>query len=144
MKFWHFGILTHDVDETIDFLCAPGGEERGKWKVFDAVFPAEDMVTGEGGKLRIAIGRVGGIFYELIQPLDDTSYHAGQIKARGAGFNHCAYYCEDGFDETVAGLIAAGGRIVWEAKHGDEHPCYIESNGTVLEIINVYPFFPED
>ena len=144
MKFWHTGLLVHDIEETLGFLCAPSGGDRSKWSVFDVEFPPDEMITGEGGKLRVAIGRVGGVVYELLQPLDKTSYHARQLEERGAGFHHCAYYCEGDFDETVAKLLAAGGRMVWEAKHGDEHPCYIEAGGVVFEIINICPFLPEE
>ena len=144
MKFWHTGLLVHDIDETLDFLCAAPGGDRGKWTVIDVEFPQSEMIVGDGGKLRAAFGRVGGVVYELLQPLDDSSYHAKQLEEQGAGFHHCAYYCEDDYDDTVANLVASGGRIVWEAKHGDEHPCYIEAGGIVFEIINVCPFLPEE
>jgi len=144
MKFWHTGLLTGDIEQTLDFLCSTPASDRSKWTMFDVEFPPDEMITGDGGQLRVAVGRVGGVVYELLQPLDDTSYHARQLKTRGAGFHHCAYYCEGDFDETVASLISSGGHIVWEAKHGDELPCYIESCGTIFEIINLCPFMPEE
>ena len=144
MKFWHIGILTQDIDETLCFLCAPDGGDRDKWAVFEIEFPADEMVTGDGGKLRAAFGRVGGIVYELLQPLDSGSYHARQLEIRGSGFHHCAYICEDDMDKTIAAFLEKGGKIVWEARHGDEHACYVDINGTVLEIINCCPFMPEE
>ena len=144
MKYWHIGLLTPDIDETINFLCAASGAPRDKWAIFEIEFPQSVMVTGDGGKLRAAFGRVGGIAIELLQPLDDSSYHAKTLKARGPGFHHVAYVCEDNMDEKVKELLSAGGRIVWEARLGNEHPCYIESAGetAVLEIINCCPFDP--
>ena len=146
MKFWHNGILTADLDKTIDFLSAATGAPRDKWTIMEAEFPQSEMLTGGGGKLRIGFGRVGGVVTELLQPLDDSSYHAIALKARGPGFQHCAYICEDDQDEVISALVNAGGRIVWDFRHEDDHACYIEASdgNAVLEIINHCPFMPEE
>jgi len=147
MKFWHNGVLTPDIDKTIDFLCATTGSKREKWTIIDEIeFPAENMVTGDGGKLRAAFGRVAGIVVELLEPLDEGSYHAKQLKARGPGFHHNSYICEHNMDAVVASMLKTGGRIVWEFRKGDEHACYIEASdgSAVCEIINCCPFMPEE
>ena len=146
MKFWHNGVLTPDIDKTIDFLCAASGSPRDKWMVMEVEFPQSMMVNGDGGKLRVAAGRAGGVVIELLQPLDDLSYHAKALKARGPGFHHNAYICEDNQDEVIASLLAEGGRIVWEFRNGNERACYVEAAGgnAVLEIINICPFMPEE
>jgi len=146
MYFWHTGILTYDIEKTLDILCELPGTDRDKWTIFEVDFPDEEMVTGDGGRLRVAIGRIGGtggVVYELLQPMDDKSYHAKKLKERGPGVHHGAYVCEEGQKETVAALLERGGKIVWECMHGDERCCYVECNGTVMEIINVCPFMPE-
>ena len=144
MYFWHNGILTHDVDKTIDFLCAATGAPRDGWTVMEIDFAQSCMIKGAGGKLRAAFSRVGGVVIELLQPLDDHSYHAGALKARGPGFHHNAYVCENDQDETLARLVKAGGKIVWEFLNEGEHACYVEAGGgnAVLEIINRCPFMP--
>jgi len=145
VKFWHNGVLTPDIDKTIDFFCAADGTPREKWTIMEIEFPQSKMSAGDGGKLRAAFGRVGGIVVELLQPLDSCSYHAKALKTRGAGFHHNSYICEDGIDSAIAALLACGGRIVWEFRSGDEHACYIEAaeGNAVLEIINCCPFMPE-
>ena len=146
MQFWHTGILTHDIDSAIDFICAAFSSTHDKWTIMEAEFPQSKMIRGSGGKLRIAFGRVGGTVIELLQPLDDTSYHAHTLKTRGPGFHHNAYICGDDLDSTIETLTLQGGRVVWEFQDGDEHPCYIESKGgdIVFELINVCPFMPEE
>ena len=146
MKFWHNGVLTPDIDKSIDFLCAASGAPREKWMIMEAVFPQAKMVNGDGGKLRVAMGRVGGIAVELLQPLDDLSYHAKVLKQRGPGFHHNAYICEENQEDVLTSLLAEGGQIVWEFRNGDERACYVEALGgnVVLEIINICPFMPED
>ena len=146
MEFWHNGILTSDVDNTIAFLCAASGAPRDKWTVMDIDFPQSKMLCGDGGTLRVAFGRVGGVVIELLQPLDDCSYHAKALRTRGAGFHHNAYVCEDNMDEALASLLAGDGRKVWEFRDGDEHACYIEADdgSAVLELINRCPFMPDE
>ena len=146
MKFWHNGILTVDLEKTIEFLGAAGGMPREKWTIMEAEFRQANMLAGDGGKLRIAFGRVGGIVTELLQPQDATSYHAKALKARGPGYQHCAYICEDDQEEVISELQKTGGRIVWDFKNGNERACYVESadGSAVLEIINHCPFMPEE
>lgn len=146
MKFWHTGILTDDLEKTLKTLCAIPGVKREKFMEFEMEMLQSEMLVGTGGKLRIAAGRIGGIVHEVIQPLDDLSYQAKTLKARGPGFQHAAYVCEDNLDEVIASFIAAGGRIVWEAKHEGEHVVYVESGdgGTVWEFIDVCPMMPEE
>ena len=145
MKFWHNGVLTPDVEKTINFLNAASGRTRNDWTVFDIEFPQSNMETGKGGKIRAAFGRVGGIAYELLQPMDESSYHAKTLAKRGPGFHHNSYICEDNMDEVLAALLAAGGQKVWEFRKDAEHACYIEAAGgnAVLEIINCCPFMPD-
>jgi len=145
MKFWHNGILTSDIEKTINFFCTMPHASRDKWTIMEIEFSQSDMTIGDGGKLRAAFGRVGGIVVELLQPLDDHSYHAKTLKARGPGFHHNAYICEDNQDEVIDALLAEGGRIVWEFKRANERAVYIESadGSAILEIINICPFMPE-
>ena len=146
MVFWHNGILTSDVYKTMDFLNQASNSDRSKWTVMDIDFPQSKMLAGGGGKLRAAFGRVGGIVVELLQPLDNNSYHAKALKTRGPGFHHNAYICETSMDETKGALLSAGGRIVWEFQDGHDHACYIEAGGSdvVLELINNCPFMPDE
>ena len=146
MKFWHNGILTADVDKTINFLCAANNTTRDKWTIMEIEFPQSNMLTGDGGRLKAAFGRVGGIVIELLQPLDDYSYHAKALRIRGPGFHHNAYICESDHETKITELLEAGGRKVWEMKRGDDHACYIEApdGNAVLEIINHCPFMPEE
>ena len=146
MRFWHSGVLTVDIEATVDFICAASGMTQDKWNVMEVEFPKSKMLAGEGGELRVAIGRVAGMPVELLQPLDDLSYHAKILRERGPGFHHNAYIIEEGQEEAIAALVAAGGKIVWEMLSGEEHVYYVEAadRSAVLEIINCCPFMPEE
>jgi hypothetical protein len=144
MKHWHVGILTPDIDGSMDAICAMSGTPRESWMLTEIEFGDVEMVFGDGGRLRSALGRVGGIVYELLQPTDDRSYQAKAMKSRGPGFHHNAYICEDDQDAVVNAMKASGAKVVWETRHGNEHVYYLEfPDKTVWEIINCCPFMPE-
>ena len=146
MYHWHNGILTSDIEKTIKGFCAIPGVTRDLWTLGEVYFPPQEMVAGGGGRLKTAFARIGSIVYELLEPLDDTSYHAAALRKCGPGLHHAAYVCEDKLDEVIAAQLAAGGKIVWEVRRGDtEHAVYIESeDGSMIwEFIDVCPFMPE-
>ena len=145
MEHWHIGILTPSIEKSLDLLCGMPDTQREGWTTNEIEFLASDMIVGDGGRLRIAMGRIGGIVYELIQPIDDCSYHAKAMNLRGPGIHHSAYFCDDNHqNDIVKNLKAGGGRVVWEAKHKEEHVYYIElHDGTIWEIINCCPFMPD-
>jgi len=144
MYFWHTGLLTGDADKMIGDFCNLPGVGRGDWKIRDAVFPPDKMVTGSGGELRVAYARVNGVVVELLQPLDATSYHAAEFRKKGPGLHHIAYVCPDDQDEAVMSLLEHGGKIVWEFQNEGERAVYVETaDGMIFELINTCPFMPE-
>ena len=144
MRYWHVGILTEDAEGAARAFCAVQGTPLENWRFAEVEFAQSEMRIGDGGRLKSAVGRVGGLVYEFLQPLDDCSYHAQVLRARGPGLHHAAYICEEDQAETVEALLAAGWRTVWEAQHGGEHVCYLEAPGeaAVWEIVNCCPFLP--
>jgi hypothetical protein len=146
MKYWHTGFLSHDAEKAVSFFCSLPGVSREDWSIFEVCFEQNEMVVGNGGPLKVAMGRVGGIGYEIIQPLDDKSYHGEQLKKHGALLHHIAYVCEEDQQDAVRSMLADGGKIVWEAIHHgpeqDEHVYYIrsEKNGLIYELLNCCPF----
>lgn len=143
MYFWHTGILTRDIDSTINDFCRLSGGARDDWTVMELDF--REPIVGAGGKLKAAFARVGGVVYELLQPLDTVSFHAVQLDNKGPGLHHIAYVCPDGMDAAIEGLLRAGGEIMWEFRQGDEHACYVKApdGSLIYELINVCPFMPE-
>lgn len=146
MKFWHIGILTPSIEKTLDTLCAIPGVTRSAWTINEIEFSPSEMIVGKGGRLRTAMGRVSGIVYELIEPMDEHSYHAAELQRKGPGLHHAAYVCEGNQDAIVESYKASGSQMVWEAQHGTEHVCYMEAadGSTIWEFINTLPFMPED
>lgn len=146
MKYWHTGFLSRDVEKTVSYFCSLPGVSKDDWTIFEVCFEQNEMVVGNGGPLKVAMGRVGGIGYEIIEPLDEKSYHGEQLKKHGPLLHHIAYVCEEDQQEAVRSMLADGGEIVWEAvRRGpeqEEHVYYIRSerNGFIYELLNCCPF----
>lgn len=141
MKLIHIGVLTHSLERSIhSFQSVPGWEEV-EWLIREVAFPPEAILTGKGGHMRTAIAELGGIAYELIQPLDPTSYHAEELRKKGECLHHVAFMCLENQQEVVESQLKRGGKIVWEAQLGQKHPIYVESpdGKQVWELINYIP-----
>jgi catechol 2,3-dioxygenase-like lactoylglutathione lyase family enzyme len=140
MNLWHIGILTDDIERNLNAFSAVPGADPDGWKAREMVFAPETMRVGEGGTLKIAMCVIGGVRFEFIEPVTETSYHYQELKKKGSGTHHVAYFCKDDIAEVLAGLLAKGGRVVWEM-HRKEHVYYVEmpDEGMILEIIDAEP-----
>lgn len=145
MRFIHIGILTESLEASISEYASFPGFEDAKWTIREVEFPAEAVITGRGSHMRTAIANLGGAIYELIQPLDPTSYHSAELNKKGSCIHHTAFMCLENQQEAVNAQLKRGGRIVWEALAGDKHPIYVESadGKQVWEFINYVPGKPE-
>ena len=110
MKFIHIGILTPLLEHSIDgFKSFPGFEET-KWVIREVDFPKEAVLTGKGSRMRTAIANLGGVVYELIQPLDPTSYHSDELRKKGECLHHTAFMCLENQKEVVDAQLNRGGK----------------------------------
>jgi hypothetical protein len=82
MKFWHVGILTPDIEKTLSILQPL----NDGWSHAELEFLPSEMIVGSGGRLKTAMGQGSGIVYELIQPMDDISFHAAALKKEAPAF----------------------------------------------------------
>lgn len=144
MQLIHIGILTASLEESIcGFQSFPDFIEA-KWTIREVAFPPEAVLTQNGSHMRTAIANLGGMTYELIQPLDPTSYHAEELRKKGECMHHTAFMCLENQQEVVESQLKRGGKIVWEAQAGEKHPIYVESSDgkQVWEFINYIPGQP--
>ena len=138
MKIWHIGVLTENLEKTLEAYGAIPGVNRDEWRTGEMTFGPEAMRVGEGGTLKFAMCAIGGVTYEFLEPLTESSYQYQELKKKGPGIHHIAYSCKDDMEEVLASLLAQGGRVVWEIQRR-EHVCYVElpGEGAILEIINL-------
>lgn len=139
MKFLHIGLLTPSLEDSMEEYNAFPGGEKLDWTIKEVSYPDEAILTGKGGHMRIASTKIANVTYELIQPLDPTSYHGTELEKKGPGLHHIAFSCPDNQEEVLSSIIEKGGKIVWEAERDRKHPIYVESadSSQVWELINI-------
>ena len=138
MKLWHIGVLTEDLEKAIGTFGAIPGTKRDAWRIGEMTFTPEDMRVSTGGTLKFAMCEIGGVSYELIEPLTESSYHFQELKKKGPGIHHIAYTCKEDMREALSALLEKGGRVVWEIQR-KEHVCYVAlpDEGMILELIDI-------
>jgi len=147
MYHWHIGVLTPDIEESMKAVASIPGVDMSKWLFGEVDFSDDPTAAGTSGKLKSAVGRIGTIVYEYLQPLDEKSFQAVELAKKGPGIHHTAYVCEGDEEqaEVLESYLAAGARIVWDVWHGPEHAVYVEAadGSMIIEFINCCPFMPE-
>lgn len=141
MKLWHVGVIVQDVRKAVEFYRSiPGAEDE--WIINEGMsFDESEMIIGRPMTLNVAMGKVGGIGYELIEPVSNYSYQMDALKIRGEHIHHMAYVAGDRQNEIIEELLAQGHEKVWEARKGPDHIVFIKAKdgGMVFEILNNCP-----
>ena len=107
------GVVVNDVDAVVRRFADDYG--IGPWKIFvfspDSV---DDMIVdgkAQNYSMRIAMGNIGGVQFELIQPLDDISDYARFLREHGKGLHHIAF-ADNGYDETMKFFQGRGHEVL--------------------------------
>lgn len=139
MKFWHIGIYVKDMDKALAFYDSLPGERN--WTRKEINTPDEKTIFGGGYHIISVKGYVGGVLYELIQPLDTTSMQAKVLAEKGECISHVAYLLGDHFDEVTTDLINKGNVVLSQAEMPDERHTRIwfiqaKDGGMVFELLD--------
>ena len=89
---------------------------------------------------RVAIATVGGVMWELIEPLDEDGIYARFLAEKGEGVHHVAVATPD-FGETVARAEREDG-VMLSCKHSGVDIAYLDTQhdlGVVLEVFSGMP-----
>lgn len=81
----------------------------GPWEIYEFNPRTVEDMTANGEPVawswRLALARVGGVMWELIEPLDDDSVYAGFLAEHGEGVHHVGM-AATAFDGALAELDA--------------------------------------
>lgn len=94
----HTGVVVKDVQATADSWSKQLG--AGPWKFTDG-----------GAQLKLAHAMMGGVQYELLEPLEDTSLWAKFLAESGEGLHHICHKVAD-VDAAAEALEKEGGTIM--------------------------------
>jgi methylmalonyl-CoA/ethylmalonyl-CoA epimerase len=117
----------------------------GPWEIYEFNGSTVDELK-EGGEpvdaaWRLALARVGGLFWELIEPLDDRSTYARFLAQHGEGVHHVAVGVEN-FDGAVDSLAARGRQLELSGSYKGVSFAYLPTQpdlGVTLEIFRSLP-----
>ena len=110
-QFHHIGIPVFDLDKSLENLKAMGEATFEPEALIDSNKATAYLVNGEKPDCailtRVAMGRVGSLAVELLQPLEGNTVHRQLLESVGEGIGHIAYTVED-LDAEVAALEEKG------------------------------------
>ena len=139
-RFIHASIVVRDIEKAIAhfdslevgpfpaFLGGPGMTFSGKTVRGKPV--EYDM------DLRLAKSQLGGIGFELIQPLKGETVYTEFLEKKGEGLHHLAYTVED-FDAEVAEMQKRGFKIVQTGAMPNSRWAYFDTDkvgGMLIEL----------
>jgi methylmalonyl-CoA/ethylmalonyl-CoA epimerase len=90
---------------------------------------------------RLAVGMVGQVMWELIEPLDDESVYARFLAEKGEGVHHIAVATPN-FDETVTAQEERGNDLVLSGELSGIRVAYLATDrelGVITEIFSGTP-----
>lgn len=139
-KFMHASIVVKDMEkaikyfETLDvgpfpaFLGGPGMKFAGK--------TVRGKQVDYDMDLRLATSQLGGIGFELIQPLKGDTVYTEFLEKKGEGLHHLAFGVED-FDVEVEDMKKRGFKVVQTGAMGPSRWAYFDTDklgGMLIEL----------
>lgn len=107
------GIVVRDLEATMRTYVEDYG--IGPWELYE-FDPRKVAALDEGepptdAAWRLAVTMVGGVQWELVQPLDDRSLYARFLASRGEGLHHVAVG-GTAYRDALDGMRANGRRVI--------------------------------
>lgn len=143
------GIVVRDLDATIRRYVDDYGIDPWDFGEFDPGRTAEDMrIDGKpvdhassGAVTRFATAMVGGVMWEVIQPLDEKSIWALFLAEKGEGVHHIAVATPN-FDGALAAEARRSRDLVLSGTFSGIRLAYLPTGhdlGTIIEIFEGMP-----
>lgn len=146
------GIVISDLDAAIRNYEENYG--IGPWTIHQFTPEEVKMWRDENGTSekpaasRFAAAMVGGVQWELIQPLDDKSIFAKFLKEKGPGVHHIAVVTPD-YKKTLQAEAKRGNELVMDCELGGQYEgikvSYLGTQkelGVILEVFSGMPDAP--
>jgi methylmalonyl-CoA/ethylmalonyl-CoA epimerase len=137
------GIVVRDLDATLRRYVDDFG--IGPWEIFEVNPGNAPDLKHDGEPLeastRAAVAMVGGVMWEVIQPLDDQGIFARYLAEKGEGVHHIAVATPD-FDAVVAGQLQRGRTLPLSGRHSGIDIAYLPTDrdlGVILEVFSGMP-----
>lgn len=122
-KLHHVGIPVRDLDKSLEDYQALDMATFQPEFLIDSSKIAEYLVYGKTPdpivKTRGAMGQLGPLGVELLQPVEGETVHKELLESTGEGIGHVAYTVDD-LEEETAKLVEQGFPVILSIKHADQ------------------------
>ena len=139
------GIVVRDLDATL--RCFSEGFGIGPWQVFEVTPENAPDLRHDGEPLkastRSAIAMVGGVMWEVSQPLDGHGIVARFLAERGEGVHHIAVTTPD-FRGAVAEQLRRGETLPLSGSFAGVEVAYLPTDRTLGVLLEVFSGLPGD
>jgi methylmalonyl-CoA/ethylmalonyl-CoA epimerase len=140
-KLHHVGIPVRDLDKSIKDYQSLGTASFQPEFVIDSSRFAEYLVYGKTPdpvvKTRVAMGQVGPLRVELLQPLQGETVHKELLEKTGEGIGHIAYTVDD-LEEETAKLVEKGFPVILSIIRSGQtrrSAVYIDTRGSFSNLL---------
>jgi methylmalonyl-CoA/ethylmalonyl-CoA epimerase len=127
------GIVVKNTDKVLEFYEKTLG--LGK---FDSMVAENTSQRGKS-KLRISLGQVGGIQFELIEVVKGETLHSDFLKQGREGLHHLGFYVAD-IDKRLGELEKKGIKLLERGKVLGVEYAYLDTariSGVIFELIKL-------
>ena len=105
-KLNQIGIVVRDSDKVMESWTSLFG--IGPWRVVEVPFTDLD---GSPGKVKLSFADLGGVQFELIEPVEGRIFHSQHLEEHGEGLHHLGFQVDD-VDGEAAKVVDAGGTVL--------------------------------
>ena len=140
-KFHHASVMVKDMDKAIKFYEALGIGPFPPTIGPEGVPLSGQTVRGEKSDymmdLRYAEGGVGGLKFELVQPLEGESIYKEFLEKKGEGIHHIAFTVDD-LDTEIAKMAERGFKVLQTGQTSRGKFAYFDTDkvgGVVIELV---------
>ena len=123
------GIVVRDSDKVMESWTSLFG--IGPWRVVEVPFTDLD---GSPGKVKLCFADLGGVQFELIEPVEGRIFHSQHLEEHGEGLHHLGFQVGD-VDGEAAKIVDAGGTVLNSAPGRYAYMDTGGPGGVIFEVI---------
>jgi methylmalonyl-CoA/ethylmalonyl-CoA epimerase len=132
-------MVVRDLDETMRTYVEEYG--IGPWDIYE-FNPSNvaDMTKNDAPAryaMRLALTKVGSVFWELIQPLDDKSIYADFLAEKGEGIHHVGVATSD-YAEALTDLKGKGHSVLAGGVYNGVAFSYLSTDRDLKAITEIF------
>jgi len=132
-------LVVRDIEATMRTYVEDYG--IGPWDVYefnpDTVRDMHEDGQPVQRSWRLALANVGGMQWELIQPLDEESIYARFLSEHGEGVHHLGVAVPS-FDATIEGLREKGRGVVFGGEYKGVDFAYLGTDGDIGVVTEIF------